>query len=190
MAKLIYIDVETGGTDPTKHALLEIGGVIEVNNKICEKFNWHLKPFPGDVIDDEALEVTGFKREEIETWSDPKNIHTLFIEMLDKYVDRYNKKDKFSLIAYNAIFDDQCLREWFKKCKDKYYGSFIAYPPIDVAVLAGAEYIEERPNFSDFRLMTVAEHMGIRIDQDKAHSAFYDIAITYKIFKALMQRRK
>lgn len=52
-------------------------------------------------------------------------IYKQFVDLLSKYVDRYNKKDKFFLAGYNiASFDNSFLRAWFIQNGDKYFGSW------------------------------------------------------------------
>jgi len=55
MAKIIYVDTETGGSDPKIHALLELAGVVEINNRIVEKFHYKMRPFENDIIDDDCF---------------------------------------------------------------------------------------------------------------------------------------
>lgn len=39
----------------------------------------------------------------------------------------------------------------------------------------------------NFKLMTIAKHVGIEVDENKLHDAEYDIDLTYKIFKIVTQ---
>ena len=60
----VVIDVETGGFDCQKNALLEVAAVIlEMNSQgklqIKESLSKNIDPFPGATIEDSALEFTG-----------------------------------------------------------------------------------------------------------------------------------
>ena len=62
----VVVDVETGGFDCRRDALLELAAVIL---RIDEKgelsryrtFNWHIEPFPNANMDPKSLEVNGIK---------------------------------------------------------------------------------------------------------------------------------
>ena len=78
MYKLCYIDCETTGTDPYKAGIIQLSGIIEINGEVKEEFNYHITPFAMDTIDDKALEITGFKKEELFTdprFADPRIVH-------------------------------------------------------------------------------------------------------------------
>jgi len=60
----VVVDVETGGFDSRKDALLEIAAVIlemdsQGNLQIKESYSKNIEPFPGANIDEAALEFTG-----------------------------------------------------------------------------------------------------------------------------------
>jgi ribonuclease T len=62
----VVVDVETGGFDSTRHALLEIAAVpIELDDDGYyvpgETVSTHVEPFPGSEIDPRSLEITGIR---------------------------------------------------------------------------------------------------------------------------------
>jgi DNA polymerase-3 subunit epsilon len=107
--------------------------------------------------------------------------------MLSKYVDRYDKKDKFFLVGYNnTSFDNNFLRAWFVQNNDNYYGSWFWPNTIDVYVLATQKFMKERGDMNDFKLKTVCRHAGISVDESKIHDAIYDIEITRALYKKVI----
>ncbi len=60
---MIVIDVETSGTNPTKHSILSIGAIDSLHPE--EQFYEECRMWDGAHIDERALEVNGFSREEI-----------------------------------------------------------------------------------------------------------------------------
>lgn len=183
--KEIWLDLETTGTNEVKNGVTQIAGAILLDGALKEKFNFKLQPFPGDVIETKALEVQGITKEDLKTYDDPFEAKVHFTNLLKCYVDQFNKKDKFHFFAYNAQFDDRFLRQFFYKCSDKYYGSFFFFPPLDIMNLAAFHLRKERNKLPNFQLMTVAKYLDIKIDENKAHDAFYDIKITNLIYKKL-----
>jgi len=186
--KRCYIDVETGGVDSEKCALLQIAGIVEIDGKVEETFELKIKPFPNDFICTAALEVTGYSLDTIQSSDDflvPREAYLKLIKILKKYVDQYDKRDKFSFVGYNSNFDIQFVRSFFLKNGDTYYGSYFWNSHIDVMVMAHIILEGERANMEGFKLVQVAEHFGIDVDESKAHDALYDIELTRDIYRKI-----
>lgn len=181
MTKYCFLDLETGGLNPKESGTLEIGCVLEVGSHY-QNLSIRCNPFPTDVIDDKALKVNKFPREELFNHTPPKDAYKEFTARLSHFVNKYDKKDKFFLVGYNVSFDESFLREFFLKNDDKYFNSFFFYPSIDVAVLAAMFLKEERHLMINFKLATVAQMLKIPLEEEKTHGALYDIQITRKIF--------
>lgn len=110
-------------------------------------------------------------------------IYNQFVDMLSKYADRYNKKDKFFLVGYNnASFDNQFLRAWFIQNGDKFFGSWFWANSIDVMVMATPYLADQRADMENFKQGTVAKTLGIAIDDSKLHDALYDIEVCKAIY--------
>jgi len=188
--KLLFVDVETTGLDPKENGIVQLSGIVEIDDKQIESFNYHIAPFQYDKIDDKALEVNRFTHKTIESYDHPIPIQSQFKKLfLSQYINPYNKDDKFHFIGYNARFDADFIRAWFEKCGDRYFGSWFFFPPIDVMNLAALRAMEVRHTFKDFKLSTVTEFFEVEVDEKKAHDALYDIEITrllyYKLRKEL-----
>jgi len=185
MIKYCFLDLETGGIDPKENGILEIGCILEVGGH-TENLSIRCNPFPTDVIDDRALKVNKFPREELFNHTPPREAYKWFTTKLSNFVSKYNKKDKFFLVGYQVPFDESFLREFFLKNDDKYFNSFFFYPSIDVAVLVAMFLKEERHLMINFKLATVAQMLKIPLEEEKTHGALYDAHITKKIFHKIM----
>ncbi len=181
--KTMFFDTETGGTDDKKNGILQLAGEIELSGTTAVTFDYKMKPFPGQIIEDGALEANGFTRPQIEGFADPFDCFIQFTRILNKYVDRFDRSDKFTLVGYNARFDDGFLRKWFEKCNEKYYGAYFHWPAIDVSNMVAVKYRKVRSHFPNFKLMTVAKTLKIEVDESKAHDAVYDTAVTKAIYQ-------
>jgi DNA polymerase-3 subunit epsilon len=181
--KSIYLDVETTGLT-RKNGIIQLSGMIIIDGVEKEQFDFRVKPFENDEIEDKALEVSGTTREALqkEPYREPGEVYNDFVGILGKYVDKFKREDKFHFIAYNANFDDQRLRDFFSKIGDKYFGSWFFYPYLDVMTMAATVLAGERANMSNFRLNTVAKKLGINVDESRIHDAMYDIYLTRAIF--------
>lgn len=125
------------------------------------------------------------KTSAIVSFDNPRVVYHDFIRLLGLYVDRYDRADKFHFIGYNAIFDSEHLRAWFEKNGDTYFGSWFYFPPIDVMGMAAVHLMTRRAGMKDFKLLTVARELGLKVDEAKMHDARYDVALTREMFRIL-----
>ena len=85
--KLIYIDVETTGIAFPQSGLIQLAGAIEIEGQKPETFQYHIQPFPKDIIDEEALSINDITREAMAEYPSPRTVYNKFIKLLEKYVD-------------------------------------------------------------------------------------------------------
>lgn len=183
MSKLLFFDLETTGTNFRQNGIHQIGGIVDIDGKEMERFDIRLAPNPLAKIEPEALEVGGVTLEQIQGYQPMESGYMEFVSILSRYVNRYNKKDKFYLVGYNnASFDNQFLRALFAQCNDKFFGSWFWPNSMDVYVMATPHLINQRADMENFKLMTVAKTMGIEIDENRLHDATYDIELTRELF--------
>lgn len=188
--KVLFFDLETTGTLVNKHGIHQLSGMIVVDGEVKEKFDFKVQPNPKAEIVQEALDVAGVAKEQIMAYPPMGEIYRKFIDMLSKYVDRYNKKDKFFLAGYNiASFDNAFFRAWFLQNGDKYFGSWFWSNCFDVMVLATPYLSEQRAEMENFKQGTVAKALGINVDDSKLHDALYDIEICKQICDIVLPRR-
>ena len=181
--KYFFYDCETTGVRHWKNGIWQISGLIEIDGEIKEDFDFLVCPYKDALIEDEALQVGDVTREQVLSFPPMQDVYVKLVTMLGKYVDKFNKRDKFLTVGFNsASFDDAFLRAWFVQNGDKYFGSWFAFPNIDVAVLAGEYLKETRLNMENFKLMTVAKELGIEVDESKLHDANYDNYLTKEIY--------
>ena len=183
--KICFLDVETSGISQMRHAIVQIGGLICADEggapAVLEEFCLNVAPFPADVIEDEALAVSGVTRDQLRTFPAPGAVHGDLTRLFEKYCNKYDKKDKMLFVGYNAPFDYGFLRKWFEKNGDKYFGSWFWHPAVDVMSLAMLRLAENRHAMSDFKLVTVAAQLGLPVEQ--AHNALADARVTKAIFE-------
>lgn len=188
MAKLLFFDLETTGTMYWKNGIHQLSGFVEIDGDVKEEFDIKMQPNPNAIIEPEALKVAGISTETIASYQTMKDAYNQFIGILSKYVDRYNKADKFHLVGYNNRgFDDPFLRAWFVQNGDPYFGSWFYADSIDVMVLASAHLLNSRAGMIDFKLMTVARELGIEVDESRLHDALYDVYLTREIYLSIMK---
>ena len=186
MEKLFFYDLETTGLDSKLNGIHQISAIIVIDGEIKEKFNFKVRPSDNAIIDEYALKVAGVTTEQILSYPDMGLVYKQLIGVLSKYVDKFNKKDKFHLVGYNICgFDNDFFRNFFSDNGDKYFGSWFFSGGIDCMVLANHKLRKERSLIPDFKQSTVAKYMGIEIDESRLHDAEYDIEICMKIYEKI-----
>jgi len=187
--KVAWIDTETGGVDPKTDALLQIGMEIFVDGEARGSHLFHVAPFEWDRVNDEALQVNGFTREQLTEFPSPMIVHARIENIISQYVDRYNPLDKFIFAGYGARFDMDFLRAFFDKNLNKYFGSYFFSLPLDVmSFVAEGIMIGTVKPMKSFRLSKVCEQLGVELGED-AHDAMADIRATRELYSVLMKRK-
>ena len=105
MSKIFYFDTETTGLNPKRHDIIQLAYIVEIDGEVKEEGQFKLQPMNYDTIDRGALEVNKITIEQLKTYQQPKLVHGQIVNLLDKYVDKYNKLDKFIPTGYNVQFD-------------------------------------------------------------------------------------
>lgn len=184
--KLLYIDLETTGLNSGENAIIELAGILEIDDKVQESFSIYMKPDSDQEIDQNALDAISINRDTIDKYPTQKEGYTRFIKILEKYINVFDKNDKLFLVGYNIhSFDIPFLRVFFLRNNNKYFGSYFHHPSIDVMLLISFFSMTQRENLPNFKLATIAESLGINVDKERLHMALYDTSITRDIFKLI-----
>ena len=185
MIKIFY-NLETTGLNPNKHGIHQIAGFVERDGKIVETFDIKTRPNPRAKIDPSALQVCKITEEEILSYSPMEVQYRSFIELLGRYIDPYNPKDKTYLVGFNnSAFDDIFLAAWFKQNGDNFFTSWFWPGSLDVMVLASQYLLDRRERMPNFKLASVARELGIRTDTDKLHEGLYEVYLTREIYNTI-----
>ena len=186
MNKIIFIDTETGGVNPEKAALIQLSGIIRIDKKDVEKFNFFIKPFENSEVNEKALEVQGRTLEELKTdkYVEEKEVYKQFVNLLDKYIDKYDRTDKFIVAGYNVRFDVDILKAFFQRYGNNFLFSYLDSSMLDplysIRLLQIAEVL---PVLENNKLETWCKHFGIEL---KAHDSLEDIEATKKLIGKLI----
>ena len=188
--KLVFIDTETTGLDPVRHGIIQLAGIVcaeapDGTLTELETFDWTCAPYPSDVIEKSALDVNRRKPEDIAAFDSPVAVHANLTALLARHVDKYTKTDKAWFAGYNANFDAQFVREWFRKAGDKFYGAWFWSSPIDAMTLAAVRLRHDRASMPNFQLATVAAKLGV--PPFAAHDALADVRAAKAIYEICTQ---
>ena len=189
MITKIFYDVETTGVNYKIHSMHQLAGLVEVDDEVVETFDFKLRPHPKAEITPEALKVCGVTEEELKAYPPAAIAHRGFKALLSRYVNKYDKSSKAYLVGFNnRFFDDQFLRKHFELQDDDFFGAWFWSDSLDVFVLASEYLIDRRPSMASFKLHRVAATLGLEVDKDKTHDAFYDVNLTRQIYRIVTGR--
>jgi DNA polymerase-3 subunit epsilon len=176
MLKFLWLDTETTGLDAKKNDIIQVAGIIETNDG-GQEFNLRMAPFSPDNITQEAIDVHGISREKMLSYPDQSDTYLIFKKILKRYVNPYDKMDKFILSGQNVGFDSEMVKHWFLKNGDNYWFSFVSYAVFDLkTMIVLLEMTYGFKLFPNHKLSTVCKVMEIELED--AHDALADIRAT------------
>ncbi len=183
--KVIFLDTETTSVDTEHCGMYQVSGIIDIGGKTVEEFNVFSDIFSDDLVEESAFEKNRYTLAQIHKLPLPLKAFSTFCNVLRKHVDQHDKSDKFIVIGYMADFDNRVLRQWFSKNGSKFFGAYFWVPWLDVMQLAMYMYQDQRDQFENFKMGTVAKFMGIEHDDERFHDAVYDTGITRQMYYKL-----
>jgi DNA polymerase-3 subunit epsilon len=192
MKKILWIDTETTGTDPTLHSMIEISGIIDIDGKIEDQFSFHSKPHPDFLIDDDALKINKITTEQMQQFPEMDHTRKALTRAFGAHIDKFNKEDKFTIAGQNVKFDIDFLSHFFFRQKDFYLGSYVDFRKrIELYELTNAMRMLGFIKSDKLSLGNLCKEFGIEL---KAHNSLSDITATrtlyYEIIGNLKWKRK
>ena len=181
--KILWLDVETTGLSPYHNDIIQLAYMIEVNGVVKLERNLYMAPTNPDKIQEKALDVHGIRLDELLCFPPATEAHATFIADLSTFINKFNKTDKLYLGGFNVHFDIEFLVNWFKKCNDKYLGSWVNWRRVDVLDAASHLAVLGGLQADNLKLVTLAEMFEVPI---KAHDALSDIKATRELYHKIM----
>ena len=175
----VVVDVETGGFDWNRHALLEIAvAPIDIDENgllfVGDITSSHVVPAPGLEIDPKSLEVTGIDIDH--PFRDAKT-ERVALETVFAPVRAALKKhgcQRAILVGHNAHFDLNFLNAAVARSGHK-RNPFHPFSVFDTVSLAGVAY-------GQTVLARAVQAAGLSWNSEEQHSAVYDTERTAQLF--------
>lgn len=175
----VVVDVETGGFDWNRHALLEIAVVpldFDSNGMIVRgaTTSAHVVPAPGTQIDPKSLEITGIILDH--PFRDAK-AERVALESVFAPVREACKRhgcQRAILVGHNAHFDLNFVNAAVTRSGHK-RNPFHPFSVFDTVTLAGVAY-------GQTVLARAVQAAGFEWNSEEAHSAVYDAERTADLF--------
>ncbi|SHK89198.1 RNAse T [Marinobacter antarcticus] len=181
----IVVDVETGGFNPERDALLEIAAVILTMDddgrlRRAETHVQQIDPFEGANLEQSALDFTGIDpwNPEREAVPEREGLSEIF-GPIRKAVKAHDCK-RAVLVGHNATFDHNFVFAAAHRAEIN-RNPFHPFSTFDTATLAGLAY-------GHTVLAQACKLAGIPFNNKEAHSAAYDAEKTADLFCGIVNR--
>ena len=178
----VVVDVETGGFDWNRHALLEIAAVpldMDDDGKLLlgETACAHLDPAPGTDIDPKSLAVTGIRLDHPFRLAKPEKEGLEHVFAAVRAAVKKHGCQRAILVGHNAHFDLNFLNAAVARIEHK-RNPFHPFSVFDTVTMAGLAY-------GQTVLARALIAAGFEWDPHQAHSAIYDTEQTARLFCAI-----
>jgi ribonuclease T len=175
----VIVDVETGGFDWQKHALLEMAVVpidLDANGRYIpgEVASSHFEPAPGLEIDPKSLEITGIRLDHPFRFAKQEKEGLDHVFAAVRTAVRKHNCQRAILVGHNAHFDLNFLNAAVARTNHK-RNPFHPFRVFDTVTLGGVA-------FGQTVLARAVQAAGIDWNGEEAHSAVYDAEKTAALF--------
>lgn len=175
----VVVDVETGGFDAVRNALLEIAAVpIDLDDDgryiLGQTSCAHVVPAPGLDIDPASLAVTGIKLDHPFRLAKPEKDALDHVFAPVRAAVKKHGCQRAILVGHNAHFDLGFINAAVARTGHK-RNPFHPFSVFDTVTMAGMAY-------GQTVLARAATAAGLEWDADEAHSAVYDAEQTARLF--------
>ena len=174
----VIVDLETGGFDSKKNAILEIAIQLidEENSRLVlgDSYRYHIKPFEGLKVDKEALEFLRLDlNHPLRSAVEEEYALKESFKIINKHKSKY-ECSRAILVGHNAFFDHSFLSEACNRnnIKKSPFHPFSLIDTVSLGVLATEQTV----------LARVCKELDISYINEEAHSAAYDAEVTAQVF--------
>jgi ribonuclease T len=183
----VVVDIESGGFDCERHALLEIAasivrmdehGFVHPDPVISA----HVNPFEGSLLDPKSMEITGIDVTHPFRFAvDEKEALDHIFRPIRTALREFDCQ-RAILVGHNAAFDISFLNAAVRRTNHK-RNPFHQFSCFDTATLAGLAY-------GQTVLSRAVQAAGFDWNANEAHSAVYDAERTALVFCDIVNRWK
>jgi len=183
----VIVDIETGGFDPERHALLEIAAItvrMDESGFVHPDpvVSTHVEPFPGSELDPRSLEITGIDPTHPFRAAMPERQALDHIFKPVRQAVRDAGCQRAILVGHNAAFDISVLNAAIRRTAHK-RSPFHPFSCFDTVTLGGLAY-------GQTVLSRAVEASGRPWNAREAHAAVYDAERTAELFCGIVNRWK
>lgn len=182
MTKIIFFDVETNGKEKGCSVLSISAIKCQFNGKEVIEVE---KPFiryyyrkPGEKIDQKALEINGLNDKEIELKRKDSTYELFFFMDEESFHDYCRGVNHF--VGHNIDFDEKYINNFKLK-----YTFCTMRENTNIIQIKNEKGKNKWPTLEE-----TAKYYEIELNSNHLHDSYYDISLTFKIFKKMIRNQK
>lgn len=180
MEKILFIDTETGGLDPSKHSLLSIAMVVWENKEIKDSIELLIND--GKLcVTDEALSINNIN---IENHKKSAISPTEAINQILQFIaSHFPENKKITIAGHNVHFDVNFMSTFFSN-NNKDFSSYFSHRIIDTSSILYYLYLAGQINQKAISSDKAFELFDIEVKG--RHTALGDAMATAELFNKLL----
>lgn len=184
--KILFIDLETTGTNCDWHGIHQVGAIIDIDGKEVATFFKNVKPHTGAKVDPQALAVSGVTWPMIKDYPTMSYVFDEFVKMISVFADPAGQ-DRIYIAGYNSqALEGPFIREWYKQNgAEQLFRSHFHSATIDIMTLCAKHYMDKGISPVSYSLPNMARISGIMYEAGKMHNALYDAQLARKLYYKL-----
>jgi DNA polymerase III epsilon subunit-like protein len=188
--RIVFVDIETGGLDPKKNPIIQIGAAaVDEHLEVLEAFETKIQ------FDERKASADALRKNHYHpgVWANEglpaKQAAREFAEFLRRHASvamlsaKGESYQVAQLVAHNASFDGPFLFEWFEKQGVYLPAKRLVLCTMQLAMWNCLGLGDEGPR--SFKLQDLCEYFGVPFHAAKAHDALGDVTATVELFRAM-----
>lgn len=183
--RLLFFDCETGGLNPDRHSVIEVGMLFYDNGEPVRTFDCTFGT--SCPVSLGALKVNRRSPASLSCENDTENIRRL-VEFLVSLPS--DKGDPILFAGHNVSFDIAMLKRLLENNGFENLGELFSHRVIDTATVG--EFLRQAGilSLSTMSLTNLAKALGLETDKNMLHSALYDATLTMDCYFAMLNKMK
>ncbi len=183
--KLLIIDTETGGLDPSKYSILSLGAVVWEDGELLGEFSVAIAE-PEIITEPEAMAINKIDIvSHRETAVAPADAVKSLLTFLSSKFPNKHPNDRITLCGHNIIFDVSFMKRLFRMSGSS-FEDYFSHRVVDTAsivrflILAGLIPIDRAKSTLAF------DFFGVTISPAERHTAIGDARATARLMSAML----
>jgi DNA polymerase III epsilon subunit-like protein len=192
--RLVFVDLETGGTDPKRHPIIQLAAIAtDPQFEVLEAFEAKIQ------FDPRKAKAASLRKNSYQPglWARESREGEIVARDFSAFLRRHATLPLISaqgksfqvaqLVAHNAAFDGPFLTTWYDKLDMFLPAGRLLLCTMQLAMWHFATSGERAP--ANFQLAGLCKHFGVPFHAASAHEALADVTATVALFQALMRHQ-